>query len=74
MSPVIISYFGYKLFNIMLTSQSLIMNGIYHSSSLHIIRTLQASLLSTLRMNVMAMMPYGLLMVIHLALADAGFQ
>jgi len=46
MSPVIISYFGYKLFNIMLTSQSLIMNGIYHSSSLHIIRTLQVQYFS----------------------------
>jgi len=28
----------------------------------------------TLRMSVMVMMPYGLLMVIPLALADAGFQ
>jgi hypothetical protein len=50
------------------------MNGIYLSSALHTIRTMQDLLSFTLRMSVMVMMPYGLLMVIPLALGDAGFQ
>jgi len=53
---------------------ALIMNGIYLCSALHTIRTMQDLLSFTLRMSVMVMMPYGLLMVIPLALADAGFQ
>lgn len=44
------------------------------NSSVDTIRSVQGLLLSTLRMSVMVMMPYGLWMVIPLALGDADFQ
>ena len=43
-------------------------------SAVDTIRSVQGLLLSTLRMSVMVMMPYGLWMVIPLALGDADFQ